>query len=676
MDSISLEDIVKANKYFVYNSNPYESLVPKLNFFVDKDYRETVVNGYRKREYNGSPIVFMTDYNPFYFENFFDVWEIIQKYSLITDQCKNFMFEDDNSPLGHIEAIMKYREENYKYENDIYQRLPLIKPNIDEIYKKFISVYSNHKIYDFTGSENPPKQILKYYNSKPKADFLVCYSEKAKKMLYGVLACKKGANIIVYIKDFNMIPFNINKLVKFFSKHEFYKPQFHNQLNPSLYLVLIGFNGCTDDFYEDIDNMTLYDSINNSSVISKQKKRFINSYLEMASINPYEIDQETCYKNCLDWIISNNLPFIDKIEKIEPEYYTYFLGSIEFTDELMDMLHKNKRELNKFKRIIDTKEQFVRTDLRRNIIDWNQLTDYIDFNRNLKKFVTWKFEAETVTNTWLKYYEIFTQEKLFQNSKIGSLKTFHICEKSGASIFALNHYINTKTNIDNYQWYAQTPFNLGNVDTRLMKMYPEKWILGKNSKGELTDPCYENDSRLKDIDFIIGDDSPFTPPNKLNEQESFAFPSIKQQVELILKILPKNKSCLFKMYLPFAQKESLELLNDIHGKFETVKIIKPRTSHLSSSEIFIFCENYKMKAKIKDADIVKISSELTTRQIISIKRSLYLQKNYHQKIELQNQISKERENYISNWLDNMDIKINKNNKILKKRNYIKGKIQK
>ena len=105
-----------------------------------------------------------------------------------------------------------------------------------------------------------------------------------------------------------------------------------------------------------------------------------------------------------------------------------------------EKLHANKRNLNKYKRIIDTKEQFVDNDFDKDIIDWNKLTDCIDLYKNLKKMITWKFNAEAVNNIWLKFYELLVQENIIE-ANIKKIKTFHMCETTGSSIFAFNHYL-------------------------------------------------------------------------------------------------------------------------------------------------------------------------------------------------------------------------------------------
>ena len=146
-----------------------------------------------------------------------------------------------------------------------------------------------------------------------------------------------------------------------------------------------------------------------------------------------------------------------------------------------EALYKIKRKLNKFKRIIDSKEKFINNDIENNIIDWNKLIDCTNFFKNLKKIISWKFNAEFIDNECLSFYEIIEHEDLI-NINEDRIKTLHLNEKSCSFILALNHYISTKTSIKNYQWYAQC-FNyeknfIGKINFR--KLFPTRWLKDNN----------------------------------------------------------------------------------------------------------------------------------------------------------------------------------------------------
>ncbi len=99
-------------------------------------------------------------------------------------------------------------------------------------------------------------------------------------------------------------------------------------------------------------------------------------------------------------------------------------------------LHKLKRKLNSYKRIIDTKEQCVDNNIDANVVDWNNLTNCIDMYRYLKNMLSWKFNTEMTSRDWIKFYEILFNENIIDKN-VKEIKSFHISKAPGAFISAI-----------------------------------------------------------------------------------------------------------------------------------------------------------------------------------------------------------------------------------------------
>lgn len=275
-------------------------------------------------------------------------------------------------------------------------------------------------------------------------------------------------------------------------------------------------------------------------------------------------------------------------------------------------LYLIKLSLNKYKRFIDTKEQYFDNN-------WGIVTNDIDLYRPLKNILKSKYNAESVTNAWTKIYEILVRYQLLENiintsdisdiSDIAKIRSFHLCELPGSFIFSFNHYIKTKfNNIDiEYNWQAQSlnPQNMQNItkypsllkdDLTLIKKFPDRWVFGDdNNNGDITSEInirsYQRD--IVNIDIITSDCGLKMSNKDYNEQELKLSKLNFGQILAILAVLPKNKSAVLKTFIPFCETITISLLWLLYNTFNKVIITKPITSHPSSSEVYILCDGYR-----------------------------------------------------------------------------------
>ena len=750
----NIKSILPDNE-ILYKYNEYFNIAPLQNEFKqDIMYTEHYYNSYKKIKYKNKPLILMSEYDSFYPESFYFYWEILHKFKSINESNHRFAFIDDNNStinsLGHIESVMKYCEDNFYYENNTYIRLPLNKPIINQTDKQFVKIYNNQQLFEFIKSTYANDMLIniqKYFQND-KFDFVISTTNDIIKNLLLLLILKQHSNAIIYIDNiYDKSQIAFMKFVSlYFKKMTIYRPQIQHPLVLSGYMILESFTGNNlDNVVKCIMTSTIDDN-NHQMIDHRIKNNYIQHISKLLNFYKYiEYDENDQYKNNINinnsvkWLLKHNLtsksyyinePNFDYTQQYTSYIFKFnntfkFTDTFKFNDILIkpndcfkdikandyymlkyDHLHKIKCKLNTYKRIIDTKEQFINNDIDEDIIDWNKLNNCIDMYKNLKRYIIWKCNSEMVTNTWIKFYEILSHENIIsQLDDQGKLKTFHLCETSGALIAALNHYITTCTKINYYHWYAQTlnpnvqqymnkkkplqsmenEYNLSN----LIDTYPNKWLFGHDRSGDLINKTiiadYVHDYRLMHLDLITGDGNFKIPVDKFNEQESYVAQLIFHEFMTCLQLLSVGKTCIIKAFLPLVENFTVSFMYLLTMLFKELKIIKPHTSNSSSSEVYILCCDYigfnHIPQNIKDRlnycmdhfdvtnsifpeklinndfinELKVMSTLFCHRQIESIKRSLYYRYNYYQNIDLQNDLSLEKEKHVSRWFEETGI---------------------
>jgi hypothetical protein len=322
--------------------------------------------------------------------------------------------------------------------------------------------------------------------------------------------------------------------------------------------------------------------------------------------------------------------------------------------------------------------------------------------KNMKRIISWKYKTEMTTNGWTKMYEMLCNENIIDDNK-DTIKTFHICEAPGSFISSINHYIFTRTSIKYYNWYAQSLNPLRRerrkfssvLDDRfgLIKNYPNRWLFGINKTGDITDQdnikSYECNPLLKDIDLITGDVGVRIPSNMFNEQEAYTGHINYGQVLAGLVVLPLGKKFIFKAFNPFTEPFTISLIYLLTCIFDNVSIIKPKTSHPSSSEVYIYCKGYNgfdtlnirdrlfyllMNFDITNCivdnidkgfieELIKCSSYFVSRQKKSIERSLDYRYTFYNNLDIQKRIEDERDTNIETWIEENKLEVLENNRL-------------
>lgn len=705
-------------------------------------YREIDVNGLLKRYIDNQLITPVSEYEPFYPENFYSTWEFLCKLDLDVERDVGDMLLVDSGkekPLGHLEATTKWFEDHTHYENNTYTRIPLNKIKLSRHDDKFYHTYRNQMTQSYPKTDNIYKAIYNYNKKINKLNNKVVISscDNILDNLLPLLLCEKGGHIVLLINnildDDNILSL-LSVYKKYGSKPVFYKPKCAHPLDPGYCIyfqktkeldksdvtyildLLVGKKETNTEANKQIEKIRLdYDnSLVEFFSFWREKEMNIINGLEDKSVG-----QDGC-KHAEQWCKDNDLIFRinDYVDQFDHSYKTfqfsnYKLNKTTTTTSATTFYpnqHKLKRELNSWKRIIDTKEQFINNNLDKDIIDWNKLTDCIDVYRNLKKILAWKFGSEMTTNAWTKFYEIFMNEHFCKNGT-EYFKTFHLCEAPGAFISATNHALCTVDPDINFEWYAQS---LNPNSCKNQSQYPsmledqygmifnnrQRWLFGTNGTGDITNvdniKSYGSNKTLADVDLITGDGGLRVPSNLFNEQERYISQIVFAEIMTVLEVLPKGKDCVFKMFIPFAEPITISSLYLLTTLFDELKIVKPQTSHPSSSEVYCVGKKYHGRTSIPktvynkmygimtkfnpDENVVavdpkflkeleKCSRYFCSSQIESIKRSMYYRKTYYYDYDLQNDMTHLREQLTNQWISSNGIKmLPSERKLLKNKN--------
>lgn len=297
-------------------------------------------------------------------------------------------------------------------------------------------------------------------------------------------------------------------------------------------------------------------------------------------------------------LITINNKLYSSVNVLSYQFIIYEDNNIEFNKSLSEVkytnLHNIAMNLNRIKRTIDT----------RYFKKWQYTTYQLDNYKSLGEYVSKKYKVlenqkEKVSNAFLKIYEMMCTYELLQKDK-KKLKSFHFCEAPGMFIIGLNHYIQTKTNITDWEWYGNS-LTIDADNTALTDQYglikknSNRWLIGSQASGDIRD--LENikffKEKLGEVDLITSDCGISVDISKLNQYEELIAETDFAQFINLLNLLSKGGSGLIKTFIPLELVSNVCIIYVLTQVFEKVYLSKPITSRPQNSEVYIICINYR-----------------------------------------------------------------------------------
>ena len=174
----------------------------------------------------------------------------------------------------------------------------------------------------------------------------------------------------------------------------------------------------------------------------------------------------------------------------------------------MEVMNRLRNQLNLAKSKLD--KYYNGRDKR----NWLYVSGYFDLYKSMRNKISQTYNAQLVSNAWLKYYEIYSYWNMFAD---GNTTAFFNAELPGAALCAYNHYVNTMLDARSdahsdtpssatHKWYASSlvDFNDGTTtafeDTYgLVRRNPDNWLMSGTNNGDATSV-----SNLRDFQSRIG----------------------------------------------------------------------------------------------------------------------------------------------------------------------------
>ena len=301
-------------------------------------------------------------------------------------------------------------------------------------------------------------------------------------------------------------------------------------------------------------------------------------------------------------------------------------------------------------RLIDARRDFTKTgDM--------QYTKWIEVNKtfrfykhkddlekiHLDQVVRTKLKDTSISQAWLKMYEIITDCHLIPTNQKGTFHSFHICEAPGTFINAMNNYIHTKTKYTQFEWNAQSlnP-KIARIKDQfgMIRRNPERWDYGADQTGDIT--------KVSNIRYYKKQVAKRAPINLMTSDcglamkepgyEKVAFASLLA----ILDILPVNGTMVYKILTPIDEPIILNLVYVAYCNFKELVFYKPvQNNH--SREFYIIGKGYQGTNPIILEKFYDVLKQFKDGQKLDLFKDKYPEAFVRQFVDISNQLA---DNYI------------------------------
>lgn len=214
-----------------------------------------------------------------------------------------------------------------------------------------------------------------------------------------------------------------------------------------------------------------------------------------------------------------------------------------------------------------------------------------------------KYNTPNVSNAWIKAYELFSHYKLFPRHGVDDFVYFDNAAFPGSFILAAWHYVHTKCDIKNFQWYGSSLLSSEEQSQggrpledkyKLYEHYPGHWLMNNYNNGDVTSWKNQEEFRTKlggDVDLYTSDLG-FDVSQDFTNQESLHAHANMGQILTGLLVLKRGGNMVTKQYSYF-EPFTISLMGLLTRVFGTVEISKPMFSKSGNSETYLVCLGYK-----------------------------------------------------------------------------------
>lgn len=581
------EDVVLLNAWFITN-DLYSNYIENAGQKIRQRYRNQISltplqsNTNNLKNFNFDMI---TQYQPNYPESFYTFWDMMNKFKF----KGNYLTLISQIKWGSNEAILLYLEKNvlnFKVDtdgNDINLLSKLFRNHniITEIKEKYLTIIIDVNILY-------PKPLMFDKNE-------VLWEKIDNRIKIALKHLLKNGNLIISCK----IPIYtyqqeiLEEHTQDFSYCCYYRSPIVHPVDDSIYLICIGYK-------------------NGSNPIT------------LKSTYQQHLLRWNQYKGNIQVPIYKSLSVVSQLKfiKYRNELLEYnFQSNKSYKIKINNNLNKNKLnelygKLAFHKRIMDTKPSLMyQPDIDKktnkyNYVKWEDINALIDPYAILKSIIPKIYNGEMVSNAWLKMWEMANYLKL------KNINSFHLCEAPGSFPSALHHYFSNENM--NFKWKAQTLLDISKhaLEDRytLIKTKPDNWDF--NSDGDITNIENIKYYIKNKYNLITGDGGIVMPTQWINDQEIYCSKLFYSEWITLIGCLEVNGIGILKYFLPLTTPLTESIIYISTCLFNSIKIIKPITSHQCNSEIYILllgfkgCKNYDELLNLHDTNYNNYLTEI------------------------------------------------------------------
>lgn len=220
------------------------------------------------------------------------------------------------------------------------------------------------------------------------------------------------------------------------------------------------------------------------------------------------------------------------------------------------------------------------------------------------KFRLRGFDAQIVTNAWLKIYEIVTRMGLFKAACSDSehaLRAFCNAELPGAFVSALNHYVATYHPGVEFDWVASSLIaddsSILGDQYKLCAENPDRWLMDSDCPGDVTQVAdirtlaERAKEKLGEVDLYTSDAGIGVSEDYGSQERLTAHINLGQIVTGLLA-LRVGGVLVTKMYT-FVEEFSISVISVCAALFDSFYVTKPKTSRAANSEVYLVGIGYR-----------------------------------------------------------------------------------
>jgi cap2 methyltransferase len=262
----------------------------------------------------------------------------------------------------------------------------------------------------------------------------------------------------------------------------------------------------------------------------------------------------------------------------------------------------------------------------------------LDIFGRLKGRIRKDYNGQVVTNAWLKMYEILSSLPL-RGAKGAELLSFHNAELPGAFVSATNHFMLTRHPGVAHRWVASSFYPPSAKDlgySALMEFLGDRYgLYSSNRDAWVMGPAPQPSGDLTDADQIDAvsaevmrrfpagvdlytSDAGVDVSGDYNAQETTtALLNFGQVLSGLCCLAPGGALVTkqFTFFRPFTR----SLIAVVSGLFDSLSIVKPRTSRPTNSEVYLVGTGFRgLPSALRAQLIARVRARDTTTPLLSL----------------------------------------------------------